>query len=81
MDGCRDGGFVGEDNVLSYLRIRRKETPVDVGAIADIRVVILSCGILEDLLDECLGLGVLRLFEEEFDNCCEDLELCLVIRY
>ena len=76
--GCGDGGFVREDNVLCDLGVGGKETPVDVGAIADIGVVVLSGGVLEDFLDECLGLGVLRLFEEELDDCCENLELCLV---
>ena len=70
MDGCCDGWFVREDDVLGCLGVGGKEAPVDVGAIADVGVVVLGCGVLEDLLDEGLGLGVLRLFEEEFDNSC-----------
>ena len=79
--GCGDRGLVRENNILSNLRVGGKETPVDIGTITDIRVVVLCCGILEDLLDECLSLGVLWLLQEEFNNCCENLELCLVVQY
>lgn len=78
MDGRGDWGFVGEDNILGELRVAAKESPVDVRAIADIRVVVLSGGGLEDLLDELLGLGQIGLFEEEFDDGGEDLKLGLV---
>ena len=77
MDRGGDGGFVGEDHVLGDLRVGGEEAPVDVGSVPDVRVVVLGGGGLEDLLDESLGLGELGLFEEEFDDGGEDLELGL----
>lgn len=77
LDGGGDGGFVGEDDVLRDLRVAGEEAPVDVGAVADVGVVVFGGGGLEDLLDEVLGLGLVGLFEEEFDDCGEDLKLCL----
>ena len=71
------GGLVGEDDVLRDLRVAGEEAPVDVGAVADVWVVVFGGGGLEDLLDEALGLGLVGFFEEEFDDCGEDLELCL----
>jgi hypothetical protein len=76
-DGGGDGGLVGEDDVLRDLRVAGEEAPVDVGAVADVGVVVFGGGGLEDLLDEALGLGLVGFFEEEFDDCGEDLELCL----
>lgn len=76
-DGGGDGGLVGEDDVLRDLRVAGEEAPVDVGAVADVGVVVFGGGGLEDFLDEALGLGLVGLFEEEFDDCGEDLELCL----
>ena len=77
MDRGRDGGFIGEDDVLRYLWIGGEEAPVDVGAVADIRVVVFGGGGLEDLLDEGLGLRLVGLFEEVFYYGGEDLELGL----
>lgn len=62
---------------MSNLWVGGEETPIDVRTVADIWVVVLSSGVLEDLLNECLGLAVLRFLEKKFDNCCEDLELRL----
>lgn len=78
LDGRGDRGFIGENNVLSNLWVGGEETPIHICAIPDIRVVILSSGILEDFLNECLSLSVLRFLEKEFDNRCEDLKLRLV---
>lgn len=71
--GCGNWGLVREYHVLSNLGVGGKETPVDIGAIADVWVVILCGGVLEDLLDKCLGLIVLRFFEKELDDCGKDL--------
>ena len=73
---CRgDGRPVGEDDGPCDLWVRGKEAPVDVGAVADVRVIAEGGGCLEDFLDETLGLG--GRFEEEFDDGGEDLELGL----
>lgn len=77
MDRGGDGGFVGEDHVLGDLGVGGEEAPVDVGSISDVGVVVFGGGGLEDLLDESLRLGELGLFEEEFDDGGEDLELGL----
>ena len=77
-EGRDCGGYgwsIGEDNGACHLRIRGEKAPVDVGAVADVGVVAEGGGCLEDFLDEALGLG--GGFEEEFDDCGEDLELCL----
>lgn len=66
MDCGGDGGFVGEDDVLGYLGVTGQETPVDVGSVSDVGVVVFGGGGLEDLLDKGLGLGLVGLFEEEF---------------
>jgi len=55
------------------LRIRREEAPIDIGSISNIWVVVLCGGCLEYLLDEGLGLRLVRFLEEEFDNRCKDL--------
>ena len=62
---------------MGGLRVGGEEAPVYVGAVADVWVVVLGGGVLEDFLDESLGCGVLGFFEEEFDDCGEDLELGL----
>ena len=77
LDGGCDGGFVGEDDRLCDLRVAGEEAPVDVGAVSDVGVVVFGCGGLEDLLDEGLGLGLVGLLEEEFDDGGEDLQLRL----
>ena len=71
-------GFVGEDDVLSDLRITAEESPIDVRAVTNVRVIILSSGGLEDLLDELLGLRLVGLLQEKLDDGGENLELCLV---
>ena len=77
LDGSCDGGFVGEDDGLCDLRVAREEAPVDVGAVSDVGVVVFGGGGLEDFLDEGLGLGLVGLLEEEFDDGGEDLQLRL----
>ena len=54
LDRGGDGGFVRVDDVLGCLGVGRKEAPVDVGSIPDVRVVVFGGGGLEDLLDESL---------------------------
>lgn len=67
---CRcDGRFVGEDDVLRGLGVAGEEAPVDVCAVADVGVVVFRGSGLEDSLDEGLGLRLVGLFEEEFDDC------------
>lgn len=77
MDGGGDWGFIGEDNVLGNLRVAAEESPVDVGAVADVGVVVFSGGGLEDLLDQLLRLRLVGLLEEEFNYSGENLELGL----
>jgi len=60
---------------LCDVGVAGKETPVDVGAVAYVGVVGFSGGLLQDFLDETLGL--IWLFEKELYYCCQDLELCL----
>lgn len=62
---------------MCYLRVAAEETPVDVGTVPDVRVVVLGGSGLENLLDELLGLRLVRLLEEELDNGGKDLELGL----
>lgn len=69
---------MGEDDVLSDLRITAEESPIDVRAVTNVRVIILSSGGLEDLLDELLGLRLVGLLQEELDDGGENLELGLV---
>ncbi len=69
---------MGEDDVLSDLRITAEESPIDVRAVTNVRVIILSSGGLEDLLDELLGLRLVGLLQEKLDDGGENLELCLV---
>lgn len=69
---------MGEDDVLSDLRITAEESPIDVRAVTNVRVIILRSGGLEDLLDELLGLRLLGLLQEELDDGGENLELGLV---
>lgn len=68
-------GSGGEDDVLGDLRVGGEEAPVDVGAVADVGIVVLGGRGLQDLLHEALR--VVGLFEEELDYRGEDLELCL----
>lgn len=75
--GC-DGGFIGQDDILRDLRVAAEESPIDVGAIADVGVVVFCGGGLEDFLDELLGLRLVGLLEEEFYDGGEDLELGLI---
>lgn len=70
-----DGRLVGEDDGLGDFEVAREEAPVDVGAVADVGVVVFGGGLLEDLLHEVLV--VVGLLEEELDDGSEDLELCL----
>ena len=51
---------------MGYLRVRGEEAPVDVGAVADVGIVIFGGGGLKDFLDEGLRLRELGAFEEEF---------------
>ena len=60
---------------LCDVGVAREEAPVDVGTIPDIRVVGFGSGLLEDLLDQTLGL--IWLFEKELYYCRENLKLCL----
>ena len=55
--------------------VTRQETPIDVCAVSNIRIVIFSCRDLEDFLDE--GLGALWLLEEKLDDSSQDLKLSL----
>ena len=75
MHGCCYCGFVGKDDGFCDTEVAREETPVDVCAVADVGVVVVCGGLLEDFLDE--GLVFCWVFEEELDDCCQDLELCL----
>lgn len=62
---------------MCYLRVAAEETPVDVCTVPDVRVVVLGGSGLENLLNELLGLRLVRLLEEEFDNGGKNLELGL----
>jgi hypothetical protein len=42
--GFEGGGFGGEGTNLGHVEISREQTPVEVGAIADVRVVAVACG-------------------------------------
>lgn len=50
-----------EDNILSDLRITAEESPIDVGAITHVGIIVLGGGGLEDLLDKLLGLWLVGL--------------------
>ena len=63
-------GLGGETN-LGDVEVAREETPVDVGAVADVGVVAVCCGELQDLLDEALV--VARFLEEQLHSRGEDL--------
>lgn len=68
---------MGEDDVLSDLGITAEESPIDVGAVTNVRVIILGGGGLEDLLDELLGLWLVGLLQKELDDGGENLQLGL----
>lgn len=60
---------------LGNFEITRQQTPVDIGTISDIRVVVVCCGLLKDLLYE--PLVVARLLQEQLYNSSENLQLGL----
>ena len=73
MDGCDNGGLVGKDNILGGVLVTGvgKETPVNIGSVTDIWVIVLSGGGLKNTLHQTLGL--LGPLKEELDDCSEDL--------
>ena len=73
--GGGDGGLVGEDDGFGDRQVAGEKAPVDVGPVADVGVVVLDGGGLEDALDE--GLVLRGVFQEEFYDRGEDLELSL----
>jgi len=60
---------------LGDVKITGKKTPVNVSTIADVGIVAVGCCFLEHLLHQTLV--VARVLQEQFDNGCEDLKLCL----
>ena len=62
-----------EDDVLSDLRITAEKSPIDIGAVADVRIIILSGSRLKNFLDELLGLWLVGLLQEELDDGGKDL--------
>jgi hypothetical protein len=67
--GCLKRGLRGTN--LGDVEVAREETPVDVSAVADVGVVAVCCGELQDLLDEALV--VARFLEEQLHDRGEDL--------
>ena len=62
-----------EDDVLSDLRITAEKSPIDIGAVADVRIIILRGSRLKNFLDELLGLWLVGLLQEELDDGGKDL--------
>ena len=60
-----------EQTNLSNFKISREKTPVNIGAISDIWVIIVCCGLLKNLLHK--PLVVAGFLEEKLDDSCEDL--------
>jgi hypothetical protein len=75
VDGGDNRRLLREHNVLRRIRIAGvgQKTPVDVGAITDVRVVVLGSGCLKYTLHQTLSL--LGPLEEEFDNRGKNLQL------
>lgn len=65
------GMTMGGKTNLCDVEVAGKETPVNIGAIADIRVVAVCCCELQNLLYKALV--VAGLLEEQLHNGCEDL--------
>lgn len=64
-----------EVTYLCYLWVAREESPVDISSVTNVRVVIICCGGLQDLGNQALCL--IWLLQEQLDNSCEYLKLCL----
>lgn len=68
---------MGEDDILRDLRITTEKSPIDIGAVADVRIIILSGSRLKNLLDELLGLRLVGFLQKELNDGGKDLQLGL----
>ena len=66
------------ESYLGDVKITGQQAPVDVSSVANIRVVVLSCSLLQNLLNQALVAA--WLLQEQFDDGSQYLELSLDMR-